>query len=103
MTERKHEILAASWVLALPSLKEGWGLVVGEAAAHRVPTLAYRSAGGTTESVSDGITGLARRMTAPSSTCCSRRLIDDVELADLTRRRRVQAGRALTPGSTRQQ
>jgi glycosyltransferase involved in cell wall biosynthesis len=55
---RKHEILAASWVLALPSLKEGWGLVVGEAAQHRVPTLAYRSAGGTTESVTDQVTGL---------------------------------------------
>jgi glycosyltransferase involved in cell wall biosynthesis len=55
---RKHEILAASWVLALPSLKEGWGLVVGEAAQHRVPTVAYRSAGGTTESVTDGVTGL---------------------------------------------
>jgi glycosyltransferase involved in cell wall biosynthesis len=56
--QRKHEILAASWVLALPSLKEGWGLVVGEAAQHQVPTLAYRSAGGTTESVIDGVTGL---------------------------------------------
>ena len=56
--QRKHEILAASWVLALPSLKEGWGLVVGEAAQHQVPTLAYRSAGGTTESVEDGVTGV---------------------------------------------
>lgn len=56
--ERKHELLAAAWVLALPSLKEGWGLVVGEAAQHAVPTLAYRSAGGTTESVVDGVTGL---------------------------------------------
>lgn len=56
--QRKHEILASSWVLALPSLKEGWGLVVGEAAQHGVPTLAYRSAGGTNESVVDGVTGV---------------------------------------------
>ena len=33
--ERKHEVYEASWVLALPSLKEGWGLVVGEAGMHR--------------------------------------------------------------------
>jgi glycosyltransferase involved in cell wall biosynthesis len=54
----KHELLAQSWVLALPSLKEGWGLVVSEAAQHAVPTLAYRSAGGTVESVVEGVTGL---------------------------------------------
>ena len=45
-------------MLALPSLKEGWGLVIGEAAQHEVPTLAYASAGGTTESVVDSVTGL---------------------------------------------
>ena len=31
-----------AWVLALPSLKEGWGLVVGEAGMHGTPTVAYR-------------------------------------------------------------
>jgi glycosyltransferase involved in cell wall biosynthesis len=54
----KHEILASSWLLALPSLKEGWGLVIGEAAHHARPALAYRAAGGTTESIRDGVTGL---------------------------------------------
>ena len=28
---RKHEVYEQAWLLALPSLKEGWGLVVGEA------------------------------------------------------------------------
>jgi glycosyltransferase involved in cell wall biosynthesis len=55
---RKQEIYEESWVMALPSLKEGWGLVVGEAAAHRTPTVAYRSAGGTRESIVDGVTGV---------------------------------------------
>jgi glycosyltransferase involved in cell wall biosynthesis len=55
---RKQEIYEESWVMALPSLKEGWGLVVGEAAAHRTPTIAYRSAGGTRESIVDGVTGV---------------------------------------------
>ena len=45
-------------MLALPSLKEGWGLVVGEAGMHRTPTVAYRSAGGTRESIADGTSGL---------------------------------------------
>ena len=55
--ERKHEIYEQSWLLALPSIKEGWGLVVGEAGMHRTPTVAYRSAGGTRESVADGRSG----------------------------------------------
>jgi glycosyltransferase involved in cell wall biosynthesis len=56
--DAKHQHLAESWVLVLPSLKEGWGLVVMEAAGYRVPTVAYRSAGGVTESVVDRVTGL---------------------------------------------
>lgn len=55
---RKQEIYEESWVMALPSLKEGWGLVVGEAAAHRTPTVAYASAGGTRESIVDDVSGL---------------------------------------------
>ena len=47
-----------SWVQALPSLKEGWGLVVGEAALAGTPTIAYAAAGGTRESIADGVSGL---------------------------------------------
>jgi glycosyltransferase involved in cell wall biosynthesis len=54
----KHEILARSWVHLCPSLKEGWGISVMEAAAHGVATVAYRSAGGVCESVRHGATGL---------------------------------------------
>lgn len=55
---RKHEELGRAWLLAAPSLKEGWGLVVVEAAQHGVPTVGYRSAGGLAESIIDGETGL---------------------------------------------
>ncbi|MET0523802.1 MAG: glycosyltransferase family 4 protein [Nocardioides sp.] len=55
---RKHEVYEQAWALALPSLKEGWGLVVGEAGMHRTPTVAYRSAGGTRESIAHGVSGL---------------------------------------------
>ncbi len=56
--QRKHEIYERAWALALPSLKEGWGLVVGEAGMHRTPTVAYASAGGTRESVRDRVSGI---------------------------------------------
>lgn len=54
----KHRLMSSSWVHVCPSLKEGWGLVVVEAGSHGVPTVAYRDAGGVTESVRDGVTGL---------------------------------------------
>jgi glycosyltransferase involved in cell wall biosynthesis len=56
--QTKHELLAQAWVHLCPSVKEGWGIVVIEAAGHGVPTVAYRSAGGLRESVLDGHTGL---------------------------------------------
>lgn len=56
--QAKHELLAAAWVQVCPSVKEGWGIVVTEAGAHEVPTVAYRSAGGLRESVVDGVTGV---------------------------------------------
>ncbi len=56
--EQKQRIYARSWVMALPSLKEGWGLVVGEAGRHGTPTVAYTSAGGTRESIEHRVSGL---------------------------------------------
>jgi glycosyltransferase involved in cell wall biosynthesis len=56
--QTKHEVLARSWIHLCPSVKEGWGLAIQEAAQHGVPTVAYRSAGGTVESILDGRTGL---------------------------------------------
>jgi glycosyltransferase involved in cell wall biosynthesis len=56
--QAKHEELARAWVHVCPSVKEGWGLVVTEAGAHRVPTVGYRSAGGLRESIVDGRSGL---------------------------------------------
>ena len=56
-TEKARQVDRA-WVLALPSLKEGWGLVVMEAASRGVPAVAYADAGGVTESIVDGVTGV---------------------------------------------
>ena len=54
----KHAVVQRCWVHVLPSAKEGWGLAVIEAAQHGVPTVGYRSSGGLTDSVVDGVTGL---------------------------------------------
>ncbi|TXG92493.1 glycosyltransferase family 1 protein [Rhodococcus rhodnii] len=56
--QRKHELLARSWVHVMPSRKEGWGLAVVEAAQHGVPTIGYRSSRGLTDSIVDGVTGV---------------------------------------------
>jgi glycosyltransferase involved in cell wall biosynthesis len=54
----KHHVVQRSWVHMLPSRKEGWGLAVVEAAQHGVPTIGYRSSGGLSDSIVDGVTGI---------------------------------------------
>jgi len=54
----KFEVLSTAWVHLLPSVKEGWGLSIVEAAHVGVPSVAYRDAGGVAESILDGVTGL---------------------------------------------
>jgi glycosyltransferase involved in cell wall biosynthesis len=53
----RGRLLDESWVLLVPSAKEGWGIAIMEAAARGVPAIAYRSAGGVCESIIDGCTG----------------------------------------------
>jgi glycosyltransferase involved in cell wall biosynthesis len=53
----KVSLLRQAWALVLPSVMEGWGLVVLEAAACRTPTIAFR-VGGLEESIVHGRTGL---------------------------------------------
>lgn len=55
--ELKFELLAKSHILINPSIREGWGLTVIEAAAMGTPTVGYNVAG-LRDSVSDRITGL---------------------------------------------
>jgi glycosyltransferase involved in cell wall biosynthesis len=54
----KHRELARAWVHLMPSLKEGWGLSIIEAATHGTPSVAYYAAGGVQESIADRVTGL---------------------------------------------
>ncbi|MEH0985993.1 glycosyltransferase family 4 protein [Micromonospora sp. CPCC 205556] len=56
--QKKHEVLSSSWLALTPSLKEGWGLTIVEAAARSTPTIAFRYAGGVAEAMVDTETGL---------------------------------------------
>ncbi len=77
-TER-DAMLGASWVMLLPSAKEGWGLAVMEAAAAGTPTIGYRYSGGLTESVVDGRTGLLAD-DLEGLVAATRRLLGDASL-----------------------
>jgi glycosyltransferase involved in cell wall biosynthesis len=82
----KHRLLAMAWVHVMPSLKEGWGLVVVEAGIHGTPTVAFREAGGPNDSVVHDRTGLLVEHGAPALTDAVRTL-----LLDDARRSRMSA------------
>ncbi len=95
----KHRLLASAWVHALPSVKEGWSLAVVESAAHGTPTVAFRSAGGPTESVLDGETGLLVEDAVDFGQAL-RRLLTDAALRDgMARAARVHAARFSWPAT----
>jgi len=52
----KRELLGNAWIHVLPSIREGWGISVTEAAACGTPTVAYDVVG-IRDSVRDGETG----------------------------------------------
>lgn len=55
--QKKYELLGRAHLLINPSIREGWGLVVIEAAAVGTPTIAYKVPG-LQDSVLDGKTGM---------------------------------------------
>ncbi|MEJ7831968.1 MAG: glycosyltransferase family 4 protein [Nocardioides sp.] len=81
--ERKHETYRRAWLLALPSLKEGWGLVIGEAGMHGTPTVAYRAAGGTQESISHEVSGILVDTPAEFTAALGEMLRNDVRRREL--------------------
>lgn len=76
----KHRLMASAWIHAFPSLKEGWGLVVVEAGIHGTPTVAFREAGGPTDSIVAGRTGLLVDGGPDEFTAAVRQLLLDDDL-----------------------
>ena len=98
----KHELLARSWIMALPSLKEGWGLVIGEAGAHGTPTVAYRTAGGTTDSIDDKNTGVLAD-SPDEFVDALRRLIEDGEWREFLGRGALDKSRTFNWASSQRE
>ena len=82
--QEKSDILADADLHLLPSVKEGWGLVVIEAARMGTPTVAYASAGGTRESVRHGDTGVLVEDEADFRAAIAALLADPDEVARLS-------------------
>ena len=79
--EEKHQHLARAWVSLVPSVKEGWGLVIVEAALHQTPCVAFSAAGGVRESIVHRETGFLAE-DAVEFTHHVRRLLEDEALRE---------------------
>ncbi|MFD3659710.1 glycosyltransferase family 4 protein [Streptomyces sp. NPDC058659] len=81
----KHRLMCEAWLLLHPSLVEGWGLVVTEAAARATPAIGF-DIPGLRDSIEDGETGvLARGESSFAAAWCALSLSAD---------RRAAMGRA---------
>lgn len=90
--QTKFEELARAWVHVLPSVKEGWGLSIVEAGHAGTPSVAYATAGGVTEAILDGVTGLLAADEADLRSRIST-LLRDARLRDeLGQKARIRSG-----------
>ncbi|HEY9085186.1 MAG TPA: glycosyltransferase family 4 protein [Candidatus Tyrphobacter sp.] len=80
--DERDALMRSFDVLAMASLREGWGLVVSEAARFCVPSVVYPVAG-LIDSVQDGVTGLVTVNQTPEALDADlMRLIEDRALRD---------------------
>lgn len=70
--KNKYKLLARAHILVNPSIREGWGLVVIEAASVGTPTVGY-NVPGLRDSIVNGKTGL---LCEANPSDCSQRIID---------------------------
>jgi glycosyltransferase involved in cell wall biosynthesis len=86
--DERDRVLASASAMLLPSVREGWGLAVIEAALQGTPTIAYRWAGGVAESVRHEQTGLLVDSPAELEAAAERLLTDPalrIRLSDACR------------------
>lgn len=69
--DKKIELMQKSHIITVTSVKEGWGLIVTEAASQGTPAVVY-DADGQRDSVQDGRTGL---VTAPTPEALSNSIV----------------------------
>lgn len=78
----KYEMLSKAHLVLLPSIREGWGLIVTESNAMGTPVIAY-DVNGLRDSVSDGVNGILVKNNNPESLAKSAlSLLNDKERLD---------------------
>lgn len=90
--EKKVDLLNGAWVMATPSMNEGWGVTVIEANACGTPAVAFRVAG-LDESVVDGVTGLLADDERQFADAISQILLDEGLRRRFSQQAREWAGR----------
>jgi glycosyltransferase involved in cell wall biosynthesis len=76
----KYDLLSKAHLVLVPSVREGWGLVVTESNAMGTPAVAY-NVPGLRDSIKDGITGILTKENCPYALSKSAlRLLNDREL-----------------------
>ncbi|WP_307834474.1 glycosyltransferase family 4 protein [Paractinoplanes lichenicola] len=95
----KRQLLSEAWVALTPSLKEGWGLTIVEAAAVGTPNVAFAGAGGVEESLVDGRTGLLANDSADYTEKVRRLLTDDALRLAMGTAARAHAARFTWPAA----
>lgn len=84
--DEKMRLMRESTLLAVTSLKEGWGLVVPEANSQGTPAVVY-NVDGLRDSVQDGVTGLIAKTNTPQGLAASiTELLSDKEGYDRVRK-----------------
>lgn len=76
--DARRELLRSSSVLWMTSVREGWGLVVTEAACHGTPAVVY-NVPGLRDSVKDGVTGTLTSPRPESLAQATMRLFSEFE------------------------
>ncbi|MCZ7414086.1 MULTISPECIES: glycosyltransferase family 4 protein [unclassified Streptomyces] len=100
----KHRLLCSAWLLLHPSMVEGWGLVVMEAAARGTPAIGF-DIPGLRDSIADGETGvLARGESTFASAWCTLGLSNPrrAALGEAARGRAAEFGWARTVSAFRE-
>jgi len=94
--EKRLELMQRSHVITVTSIKEGWGLIVSEAASQGTPATVY-DVDGLRDSVVSGVTGMVSKQNTPAALAES---VVDI-LADKQRYIAMQrAGQAMTKPMT---
>jgi len=55
--EKKFELMQKAWIFIMPSMKEGWGITIMEAASCGTPSVGY-NVGGVKDSIRNNYTGM---------------------------------------------